>query len=266
MLAPRLKPDTRDVVLRFIKDKFNETGAKGVVLGFSGGLDSAVVMKLCAEALGAGLVTPFLLPYGEEGAVHMEDARGYTEALGIEPVVVDIKPIVDAFVSSLGGSSTASLGNLKARARMTVLYHYANENGLLVMGTSNKSETAVGYFTKYGDGGADLAPIGDLYKTEVRELAREIGVPEGLIEKPPTAGLWGGQTDEGELGISYGELDRILLGIELGLADEEIVERAATTVEEVARIRAKVLASVHKRKRPLCPKVGIRTFGLDWRE
>ena len=179
---------------------------------------------------------------------------------------MDIKPSVDAFLDPLGDSSPTSIGNLKARARMMALYHHANENGLLVMGTSNKSETAVGYFTKYGDGGADFIPLGDLYKTEVRELAREIQVPDDLIEKPPTAGLWEGQTDEGELGIKYEELDRILLGIEMSLTDGEIVERTGMSIEAVGRVRSMVQASVHKRKRPLCPKMGIRTFGLDWRE
>jgi NAD+ synthase len=152
------------------------------------------------------------------------------------------------------------------RARMIVLFHQAKLMNRIVMGTSNKSELLIGYFTKFGDGGADFYPIGDLYKTEVKELAKNIGIPENLIEKVPTAGLWVGQTDEGEMGISYENLDVILLGIELGLTSEEIVNKTGLDPKLVDSVWNKHRTSVHKRKMPLAPKIGIRTLGLDWRE
>jgi NAD+ synthase len=159
-----------------------------------------------------------------------------------------------------------TLGNIKARCRMIMLYTHSNLENSIVMGTSNKSELLCGYFTKFGDGGADFGPIGDLYKTQVKELARAIDIPENLIEKTPSAGLAEGQTDEKELGISYKDLDRILLGIELRTDPQEIAQKTGLDLPEVQRIISLVGKNVHKRKMPLIPKVGIRTFGLDWRE
>jgi NAD+ synthase len=157
-------------------------------------------------------------------------------------------------------------GNLRARARMVVLYFVANTEDRVVMGTGNKSELLCGYFTRYGDGGVDFQPIGDLYKTQVRAMARHLGLPKKIIDRVPTAGLWPGQTDEGDLGISYDELDRILLGIELQMEPEGIAEKAGVPVEHVRRIEDLVAATAYKRKAPLVPKLGIRTLGLDWRE
>jgi NAD+ synthase len=149
---------------------------------------------------------------------------------------------------------------------MAVLYYFARKLGYLVCGTSNKSELMAGYFTKFGDGGADFCPLGDLYKTEVRELARRLEVPTSIMEKAPTAGLWEGQTDEGEIGITYEELDQILVGIELNLSNEDIASRTKVDLEKVERVWAMHRGSVHKRKTPLIPKMGLRTIGLDWRE
>jgi NAD+ synthase len=149
---------------------------------------------------------------------------------------------------------------------MITLYVHANLENRLIMGTSNKSELATGYFTKFGDGGVDFSPIGDLYKTQVFELARAIDIPETLIDKPPSAGLSQGQTDEGELGLSYDILDRILLGIELKMVPADIANNVGVDASEVNRIHDLVRKNVHKRKMPLIPKIGIRTFGLDWRE
>jgi NAD+ synthase len=153
-----------------------------------------------------------------------------------------------------------------ARCRMTVLYDLAKLTNRLVMGTSNKSELLTGYFTKFGDGGADYCPIGDLYKTEVRQLARKIGVPDKFVQKVPSAGLWEGQTDEGELEISYDELDAVLFGIENGMDLEDIARRNMVPEDKVERVWKLYLGSVHKRKTPLIPKIGLRTIGLDWRE
>jgi len=157
-------------------------------------------------------------------------------------------------------------GNVAARCRMIVLFHHAWLMDRVVMGTSNKSELLTGYFTKFGDGGADFCPIGDLYKTEVRQLAREIGIPEAIIDKAPSAGLWQGQTDEEEMGITYEDLDQVLFGFERSLGDEAVAAETSVPLDTVRRIRAMHLGTVHKRKMPLIPKLGVRTLGIDWRE
>jgi NAD+ synthase len=198
----------------------------------------------------------------------IKDALSLSNELGVEYRVVDISNIVTAFTELLSPMEmdTKTLGNIKARCRMIALYIHANLENRLVMGTSNKSELATGYFTKFGDGGVDFSPIGDLYKSQVFELARAMGLPVDIIDKPPSAGLAAGQTDEGELGMSYETLDRILLGIELKMESKDISDKVGVKVAEVERIRGLVKRSVHKRKQPLIPKIGIRTFGLDWRE
>lgn len=268
VLRPKFQESCVDVILSFLRHHVRESGRKGVVLGMSGGLDSSLVAKLCAEATGPKTVLGLFLPEKPPSSQDERDARGWAKQLGIEFRSIAIGPMVDAAAKqlSLTKADRVGLGNVKARMRMIVLYQVAREDGRLVIGTSNKSELAVGYTTKFGDAASDFAPIGDLYKTQVLEMARHLGLPRAILEKVPTAGLWPGQTDEGELGITYDELDRILLGIELQLRPEEIAERAAVDAKQVERIEGLVEASVHKRKMPLIPKIGIRTFGLDWRE
>jgi len=267
MILPQLKDGTEQVVEKFLSEKLRKAGAEGYVLGVSGGIDSAVVLRLCARAVGKEKVLALLMPEKDSPKEDFDDSVELCRAEGVEHKVVDITPVLDGFRKALGGSvGRGPLANIKARARMVVLYHFANSRRCLVVGTSNKSETLVGYFTKFGDGGADLLPIGDLYKTEVRRLAREMDLPERIIRKAPSAGLWKGQTDEGEMGITYERLDAILLGIELGLGEDEIAERADTTKAEVRKIAQRVRLSSHKRKFQPAAKIGFRTPGLDWRE
>jgi NAD+ synthase len=159
-----------------------------------------------------------------------------------------------------------TLGNLKARIRMTVLYTEARERRALVVGTSNKSELLAGYYTKFGDGAADLLPLGDLYKTQLRALAEQVGLPPAIRERPPTAGFWAGQTDEEELGIRYDDLDTILLGLEQLRTVAEIAERGGFPLEVVERVARRVADGRHKRRLPPIPKLGLRTVGLDWRD
>jgi NAD+ synthase len=158
-----------------------------------------------------------------------------------------------------------TLANIKPRVRMILLYEYANETDSLVCGTSNKSEILVGYFTKYGDGGVDFQPLGDLYKTQIYQLAKYLKIPAPIIKKPPTAGLWIGQTDEKELHMSYQTLDQILYGLELKIDVGEIQKITHVSKEQVDRIRKMRIKSQHKRRTPLIPKIGVRTPGLDWR-
>lgn len=267
MMLPQLKEGTEKVIEKFLAEKLRKVGANGFVLGVSGGVDSAVVLRLCARAIGKSKVLALLMPEKDSAADDLKDGKMLCELEGVTYRVVDMAAPVEAFKKSIGERiDKKSLANIKARCRMIALYHYANTDWRLVVGTSNKSELLVGYFTKFGDGGADLEPIGDLYKTEVRQLAKEMGIPDKIVKKVPTAGLWKGQTDEGEMGISYERLDSILAGIEVGLGEKDIAERAETTIGEVQRIARMVRLSSHKRKFQPAAKVGFRTPGLDWRE
>ncbi len=267
MREPVLREGAEKVLQHFLSEKLRKTGAKGYVLGVSGGIDSAVVLRLAVEAVGSGRVLALLMPEEDSPREDLADAEDLCRAEGVRYEVIDISAAVKAFGKAVkGGADRNALANVKARCRMILLYHYASVEGRLVLGTSNKSELLVGYFTKHGDGGADLEPIGDVYKTEVRQLARVLGVPEKIIAKAPSAGLWKGQTDEGELGITYDRLDAILMGIEQGLPEKEVAERAGASVREVARVSTMVRLSSHKRKFPAVAKMGLRTPGLDWRE
>jgi NAD+ synthase len=267
MILPKLKDGTEQVVEKFLAEKLRKVGAKGFVLGVSGGLDSAVCLRLCVGAVGKGKVLGLLMPEKDSPKEDLEDSKELCELEGVKYKVVDITGPVGALKKSIGGPvDRKSLANIKARCRMVVMYHYANTDNRLVVGTSNKSEMLMGYFTKFGDGGADLEPIGDLYKTEVRQLAREIGISEKIIKKVPSAGLWKGQTDEGEMGIPYERLDAILLGIELGFDERKVADRAETTLKEARRIARTVRLTSHKRKFQPVAKIGFRTPGLDWRE
>ncbi len=266
-LRPKFQESHVEAIHSFLRHHLKESDRRGVVLGMSGGLDSSLVAKLCADALGPAKVLGMALPE-ETGGPDERDARDWAKQLGIGFRVLEIGRMVDTIARELkvGKADRVGLGNVKARVRMIALYQVAHDEDRLVIGTSNKSEICLGYWTKFGDGGADFQPIGDLYKTQVREMARHLGLPRRILEKPPTAGLWKGQTDEGELGIRYDVLDRILLGIELRFAPEDIAERAEVDLKEALQVERIVAANVHKRKMPLIPKLGIRTFGLDWRE
>lgn len=267
MMPPKLKDGTDKVIKHFLAEKLRKTGAKGYVLGVSGGIDSAVVLKLAVNAVGADRVLGLIMPEKDSPREDMRDAEELCEDLGVRNEVIDITGAVEALGKAAGGrADRMALANIKARCRMVLLYHRAGTQGRLVLGTSNKSELLVGYFTKHGDGAADLEPIGDLYKTEVRELARVLALPEKLIGKAPSAGLWKGQTDEGEMGITYDRLDSILYGIEQGLPEEEVARRAGAPAKDVERVSRMVRLSAHKRKFPAVAKVGLRTPGLDWRE
>lgn len=266
-LVPTFREDHIAIVRTFIAHVVAESGRDGVVLGLSGGVDSALVAKLCADALGPEKVLALGLPEGD-GGPDMGHARAWAKTLRIEFRVIDIAPFVGSLETGLRATRSNRIvrGNLRARTRMIVLYYVANAEGRLVMGTGNKSEVATAYFSKWGDGAADFLPIGDLYKTQVRAMARHLGIPQPIVEKVPTAGLWPGQTDEDELGVAYEVLDRVLLGIELQLEPDAIAEKTGVPLETVRHVERLVDAGVHKRKMPLIPKLGVRTFGLDWRE
>ncbi len=197
----------KEVVSNLKEQIKNYVGDRKAIIGISGGIDSSVVAALCVEALGKERVFGVLMPYGPQD---MEDAYDIISFLGIQNKEINIKKIADQF--DFLNLNRITRGNVMARTRMIILYTLANQLNGLVVGTGNKSELEIGYFTKYGDGGVDLEPIGDLYKTEVWELAKHLGIPKHIIDKKPSAGLWEGQTDEGEFGMSYNELDAVLRG------------------------------------------------------
>ncbi len=246
-----------DRITNFIRKVVEDANAEGVVVGLSGGVDSSTTAFLCVKALGSDRVLGIVMP--ERGVTREEDiddALKICEILGIDYKFVEINPMVEVFLNELGEGSKIAVANLKPRIRMIINYYFANNLNRLVAGTGNKSELLTGYYTKYGDGGVDFLPIGDLYKTEVFELARFLGVPDRIIRKKPSAGLWIGQTDEGELGITYAKLDTILKALEKGMKPEEIPKEFDVSEDEVRRVVEMVERSKHKREPP--PIVRVR--------
>lgn len=232
----------KEKIISWIKRQVSEAGAKGIVLGLSGGIDSAVAAVLSKEAVGKMRVLALLMPC-ESNARDLKDAKEVAKKLGILTTTVNLTALYVGFRKILPGANKLALVNLKPRLRMAVLYYFANKLNYLVCGTGNKSELKAGYFTKFGDGAADILPIGDLLKKQVRSLAQELGVPGRIIIKPPTAGLWAGQTDEGEMGISYAQLDDILERI-------ENKKKQVLAKVKVDKVKKMIRMSEHKRQGP----------------
>jgi len=251
-----------ETLIHFIRDF---THGKRVVLGLSGGLDSAVVLALCAKALGPENVLAVHMPDAITPELEQRDAKEVAKRFDVALSVINIEQIVTTFVSTTKVHSSLATANIKARTRMLILYAIANDEHRLVAGTSNKSELLTGYFTKYGDGASDFAPIGDLYKTQVRQLARLLDIPKRIIQKKPSANLVPGQEDEKELGIDYETLDKVLYGIELGLEKEVLIQKIGNE-KAVNRVFELYIKSKHKRVMLYIPKIGVRTVNTDWRE
>lgn len=235
--------DLKDQVAHWLSDYLADTGADGFVLGVSGGVDSATTAALAARAVGPENVLAAILPCHSQ-PIDARLARQVIDVFQLPSVTVNLSDAFDALTDDLPPTEhRLAEANIKPRLRMTALYYLAQMQNYLVLGSGNKSELMVGYFTKHGDSGADLLPLADLYKTEVWELARELGVPSRIVDRPPSAGLWPGQTDEEELGITYEELDRVLAAIESG----ETSHIPPATLEEV---REMIDSSAHKRGMP----------------
>ena len=241
-------------IIDFIWNETHKAGVSGAVVGISGGIDSALTATLAVKALGKDKVLGIHMPEsGVTTAIDNEDAETLTDWLGIEFKTIEISGIISTFAAAAPEIESADLlcrGNLKARVRMSLLYFHANQMNRMVMGTGNKTEILLGYYTKYGDGGVDLEPIGGLYKTEVWELSRRLGVPEPLITKKPSAGLWKGQTDEAELGISYLKVDNVLRMLDQNEAPEVIVNTLGISIEQLNSVMKRIEKSEHKRKAP----------------
>lgn len=261
-------PQVRARLVGFMRSYLEDAGAQGYVLGVSGGVDSAVVAALAAEAVGPERVLGLLLPHRTSDPTDAEHARIVCRKLGLPHEVVDVTALVDAAEAACAGHLPEGMtrSNLRPRARMLVLYAHAGAMGRLVLATGNKSELLTGYFTKWGDGAGDVYPLGDLYKTDVFALARELGLPNEVVEKPPSAGLFAGQTDEGELGIRYADLDKVLAELEAGHDAATAARRAGVPPDVVEGVERRVRATAHKRLPFVIPKMGFRTPGWDWRE
>lgn len=233
---------TTDRIAFWIRSQVENAKAKGTVFGLSGGLDSGVVGALCKNACGEETLG-VVMPCGS-AKEDIEDAMLVASAFSIPVVTIPLDDVAEKLLEVLPkATSPLSLANIKPRLRMIALYYFANERNYLVVGTGNRSEISVGYFTKHGDGAADILPLANIYKSEVYNLAEELGVPRKIIEKPPSAGLWEAQTDEGELGMSYDQLDGILKAIHSGKmpeADESLVKR----------VQGMIKRSEHKRSLP----------------
>jgi NAD+ synthase len=226
-------------IVSWIKRQVRAAKAKGVVLGLSGGLDSCVVAVLARKALGAKNVLALMLPCHSHSG-DMADAKLLARRFGIRTKAVDITKAYDGLIGILPVADRMTQANIRPRLRMIVLYYFARKLKFLVCGTSNKSELVAGYFTKFGDGASDILPLGRLYKTQVRALAKEIGIPQRIIDKAPTAGLWPGQTDEGEMGITYSELDEIAARLEKKQAQR-------LSKAKVDKVKKMMRCSQHKR-------------------
>ncbi len=264
---PRLPAHAESTIHQFLRAHALGDGAEGLVVGLSGGIDSALTARLARDALGPAHVLGILLPGAGFPSALATETEEYARALGIGFRAVPIDRVEAAFRALLPEvTDRVTLGNLAPRIRMTVLYAIAREQRRRVAGTGNKSELLLGYFTKYGDGGVDLLPIGDLYKTEVRALAERLGLPTAIRTRPPSAGLWEGQTDEEELGLPYSEIDQILHGLEQLRSETEIAEITGLPLARVEGLAQRVAATRHKRRMPPVAKIGFRTVGLDWRE
>jgi NAD+ synthase len=267
-----LKLDLTDVekrIERFIKTYIDNSGTSGIVLGLSGGIDSSTIAALCAKAIGGKKVLGLILPEQEtKKAKDIEDARFVAEKFGIKTQTCDLTLSLESIYKAIPVFDPVNKlckGNIKARTRMIILYYYANKLNKIVCGSSDKSETMMGYFTKWGDAAADIAPIMDLYKTQVRDLARHLGFPEELAAKPSTPALWPEQMAETELGIKYEILDLILFGLERFMATSEISVQLGVDEQQVQKVKARWLAVEHKRRMPLAPKIEYRTVGADFR-
>jgi len=252
------------VLVAFIRDEFGRCGCAKAVLGLSGGLDSAVAAALAARALGPAHVLGLIMPYGRAFPEDVRDAAAVARKLGLRTKTIDIAPQIDVYFAAHPAASRVQRGNKMARERMSILYDHSAREGALVLGTSNKTELLLGYGTVYGDMACAVNPVGDLYKTQMRDLAAHLGVPAAVRRKAPTAGLWPGQTDESDIGLPYEEIDAILCDLVEGRKTRREAVAAGHAAAAVDRVLRMIRRSGFKRALPPIAKLSIRSVGHDF--
>jgi NAD+ synthase len=253
------------LLVDFLKDESHKAGFTRGVLGLSGGVDSAVCAALAAKALGPENVLGVMMPYRTSNSQSRVDAELVAQSIGIRTELVEITPMVDPYLQLIKTEDKVRAGNVMARERMIILYDLSQREKALVLGTSNKTELLLGYGTLHGDMASAINPLGDLYKSQIWQLARSLRLPEQVVAKKPSADLWDGQTDEGEFGFSYADVDRLLyLMIDERRTDDELV-KAGFSSEFIHRIRGMVSRSQFKRRPPIIAKVSHRTVNIDFR-
>jgi NAD+ synthase len=256
----------RKILIGFIENEVRKAGFERVVVGLSGGVDSALSAFLAAEALGPQNVWGILMPYRTSNPESAEHATLVVRALGINSLTVDITPMVDAYLAVFPDMDQVRRGNKMARERMTILFDHSAGLRALVLGTSNKTELLLGYGTLYGDMASAVNPLGDLYKTQIRQLARHLQVPAVIVDKQPSADLWVGQTDEAELGFTYAEVDRVLhLLVDQRYEVTDLIGEESCDEKFVRAVSRKIQASQYKRRLPVIAKVSSRTIDRDFR-
>ncbi|NTW51501.1 MAG: NAD+ synthase [Chlorobiaceae bacterium] len=253
------------ILIAFIRNEIRKFGFGSVVLGLSGGIDSAVVCELAVRALGPDNVLSVMMPYRTSSRQSLDHAQLLVDRLGIRTETMPVTDVVDAFFATRQDAERLRRGNVMARARMLCLYDVSARDSSLVLGTSNKTELMLGYGTMFGDMASAVNPIGDLYKTQLRGLARHLEIPAPLIDKQPSADLWEGQSDEQDLGFSYDSVDMLLY-----MMLEERMDREAILAEGIEaafydRVRRMVVRNQYKRMMPVIAKLSSRTPGIDFR-
>jgi len=252
------------ILTSFIKDELHKFNYKKGILGLSGGLDSTVGAFLAVKALKPSNVIGLILPYGKSFSQDVKDAQEIAQLLSLRSKTIDISPMVDVYFSKYPTQNKVEKGNKMARERMSILYDFSSREKALILGTSNKTELLLGYGTIHGDMACAINPLGDLYKTQIRQMAKHLGVPDKIMKKTPSAGLWKGQTDEKELGLTYDEIDKILFQ----LVDKRMPKKEITAQgfkkEAVEKIIRMIKNSEFKRKLPPIPKISSRTVGHDF--
>ncbi|MFD1292000.1 NAD+ synthase [Laceyella putida] len=256
---------TTDLLTTALREEVMKAGFDKVILGLSGGIDSALSLYLSVRAFGPENVVAVRMPYKTSSPSSLEDAETVIAATGVEALTIDITPQIDAYFELMPEATPLRRGNKMARERMTILYDLSAHYNALVIGTSNRTELLLGYGTQYGDAASAINPIGDLYKTQVRQLSAHLGVPESIIAKPPSADLWEDQTDEGELGFSYLEVDCLLHYMVDQRYTLDQLRALGFEDEFISKVSKRIILNQYKRRMPVILKVGNRTVGIDFR-
>lgn len=253
------------VLVAFIRDSIYKNGFRNAILGVSGGIDSAVALALAQRAVGSANTFALLMPYKLSAPSSLTDGQKLCEQLNVEYTVIDISLSIDAYFDRFPADNRMLIGNKCARERMSILFDFSARKKALVVGTSNKSELLIGYSTLFGDSAAAFLPIGDLYKTQIFALAQHLAIPREIVEKKPSADLWQNQTDEGEIGVTYKELDEILFRLTDLRQNPDEIEKAGFTRSTIDHIMEKIRNSQFKRTMPPIAKLQPRTVGIDFR-